>query len=262
MAFSGVEDHFRGVTVDSSTFATAQIEHFSAELVKSESIWREAGKRCIWFKIDNAQSELIPVLIKNGYDFHHAKPGGAMLKKWLSIDDRDNVPHYPFTFIGVGGLVIKDNQVLLVKERFALTSKWKLPGGHVDSGEDLGVAAVREVHEETGIETRELGVITFRHTHPHPQLNFPSHKCSDIYMIVLLTVDEVKEAVRQEAEIAAVQWHQIDKILASDDIHEHNKNYIREGVRRLADNTTIKLEKEDSNFNGIPRQMSIYRITN
>ena len=29
-----------------------------------------------------------------------------------------------------------------------------------------------------------------------------------------------------------------------------------------ADNTTIKLEKEDSNFNGIPRQMSIYRITN
>ena len=52
-------------------------------------------------------------------------------------------------------------------------------------------------------------------------------------MIVLLTVDEVKEAVRQEAEIAAVQWHQIDTILASDDIHEHNKNYIREGVRRL-----------------------------
>ena len=34
MAFLGVEDHFRGVTVDSSTFATAQIEHFSAELVK------------------------------------------------------------------------------------------------------------------------------------------------------------------------------------------------------------------------------------
>ena len=71
------------------------------EFFQSESIWRDAGKRCIWFKIDNAQSQLIPVLIQNGYDFHHAKPGGAMLKKWLPLNERDNVPHYPFTFIGL-----------------------------------------------------------------------------------------------------------------------------------------------------------------
>ena len=69
--------------------------------------------------------------------------------------------------------MIKDNKVLLVKERFAISGKWKLPGGHADSGEDLGEAAVREVFEETGIRAKELGLITFRHTHPHPQLNFP-----------------------------------------------------------------------------------------
>ena len=78
-----------------------------------------------------------------------------------------------YEILGVGGLVIKDNKVLLVKERFAISGKWKLPGGHADSGEDLGEAAVREVFEETGIRAKELGLITFRHTHPHPQLNFP-----------------------------------------------------------------------------------------
>ena len=91
-------------------------------------------------------------------------------KSWLL-----NFKINPLTFniLGVGGLVIKDNKVLLVKERFAISGKWKLPGGHADSGEDLGEAAVREVFEETGIRAKELGLITFRHTHPHPQLNFP-----------------------------------------------------------------------------------------
>ena len=50
---------------------------------------------------------------------------------------------------------------------------------------------------------------------------------------MLLTPRKVENPNREEAEIAAVEWHSIDKILQSDDIHEHNKNYIREGVKRL-----------------------------
>lgn len=262
MAFQGEEDHFKGVTIESNSFTQQQVDDFEQELKKSEEIWRSNGKRCIWFRIYNEHAKLIPILIQGGYDFHHAKPGHAMVKKWLPDNEKDNVPHFPFTFIGVGGLVIKDSKVLLVKERFAISGKWKLPGGHADSGEDLGEAAVREVFEETGIRAKELGLITFRHTHPHPQLNFPSHKCSDIYSIVLLTVDEVTEAVREEAEIAAVQWHDIDEILNSEDIHEHNKNFIREGVKSLANGSLIKLQKEDFNFRGISRPMSVYRISN
>ena len=64
-------------------------------------------------------------------------------------------------------MVIKGDEVLMVKERFGMTS-WKLPGGHADPKEDLDVAAIREVKEETGISTASVGIVTLRHTHNLP----------------------------------------------------------------------------------------------
>ena len=37
----------------------------------------------------------------------------------------------------------------------------------------MGIAASREVKEETGIDAKPLGLVTLRHTHPHPELSFP-----------------------------------------------------------------------------------------
>ena len=51
-------------------------------------------------------------------------------------------------------LIDKDQRVLLTRRSDSLNffrRAWVLPGGHVDPGEDLEEAALRELHEECGI---------------------------------------------------------------------------------------------------------------
>lgn len=65
--------------------------------------------------------------------------------------------------LGVSTLVRLEGRVLLVKRaRQPLQGYWSLPGGHVEGGELLAEAAVREVREETGItidEPRQIDLI-------------------------------------------------------------------------------------------------------
>lgn len=57
------------------------------------------------------------------------------------------------TLLGVRILVLRDNQVLLIRHR-AGSSPWALPGGGVESQERWIEAARREVYEEAGIDVQ------------------------------------------------------------------------------------------------------------
>ncbi len=57
--------------------------------------------------------------------------------------------------VGVGALVIKDGQVLMIKRgKPPGKDMWAIPGGLVELGETLQQAAEREVREETGLRVR------------------------------------------------------------------------------------------------------------
>jgi len=63
---------------------------------------------------------------------------------------------------GCGGLIIQDNNVLLMKRTQAkyFDRIWSNPGGKIDEGETPKEALLREMKEELGIEVgiiRELG---------------------------------------------------------------------------------------------------------
>ncbi len=64
------------------------------------------------------------------------------------------------TTIVVGLLQLEDS-VLFVKQAYG-GHFWTLPGGVVEPGETLTDAAVREVREETGLETRVQGLVSVR----------------------------------------------------------------------------------------------------
>ncbi|HXZ37540.1 MAG TPA: NUDIX hydrolase [Thermodesulfobacteriota bacterium] len=66
-------------------------------------------------------------------------------------------PDHPI--VGVGGIIFKGDQVLLIKRgKEPGLGQWSIPGGVVHTGETLKEAVVREVFEETHLEVEVLAL--------------------------------------------------------------------------------------------------------
>ena len=62
---------------------------------------------------------------------------------------------YKSSKLTVDGVILKDNKILLIKrENQPFKGKWALPGGFIEYGEKTEDAVLREVLEETGLETK------------------------------------------------------------------------------------------------------------
>lgn len=65
--------------------------------------------------------------------------------------------------ISVGGVVKKNNTILLVKHNYGPTKgKWDFPRGYVELGESLEDAIIREVYEETSINSKPINISGIR----------------------------------------------------------------------------------------------------
>jgi len=62
--------------------------------------------------------------------------------------------------VGVGGVVIEDGRVLLIRRGTEpLLGQWSIPGGTLELGETLMEGTARELKEETGLEVTVLDMI-------------------------------------------------------------------------------------------------------
>lgn len=64
-----------------------------------------------------------------------------------------------FPKLGVSACVWRDGRVLLAQRAKPPIGIWALPGGHVEAGETLVVAAQRELMEETGLSAEITGLV-------------------------------------------------------------------------------------------------------
>jgi 8-oxo-dGTP pyrophosphatase MutT (NUDIX family) len=105
--------------------------------------------------------------------------------------------------IAAGGLVQNSKgEILLIYRR----GFWDLPKGKLDAGELIPKCAVREVREETGIQTLELGpfICTTTHHYFDKWINKDAEKHTHWY--AMLSLENETLVPQTEEDIEKIEW--------------------------------------------------------
>lgn len=144
-------------------------------------------------------------------------------------------PTGPFT-IGVGGVVIDREKVLLVKLTYGHKG-WILPGGYVKSTETIGQAVKREVREETGLDVEPTQIVSVRS-------RTDQGKC-DIYVAFLVKImgGELKP---DREEISDLKYFTLEEMKARSDVPKLNARIAKRALERDAPRFSLTEYRPDS----------------
>jgi 8-oxo-dGTP diphosphatase len=111
--------------------------------------------------------------------------------------------------IPVAVAIVRDEEGRVLLGRRADNGLWSLPGGHVEAGETVAEAAVRETFEETGLQVRvdqAFGV----YSRPHPYyLDRGTHP-----VVVAFRCSRVGGELRLSDETTELAWFAPDDLPA------------------------------------------------
>ncbi|MEE2735396.1 MAG: NUDIX domain-containing protein [Pseudomonadota bacterium] len=215
-------NRFGGVLINPSSLPSETVD-FTNQLENSLEEWKKEKFLSVWLEIPISKSRLIPLAVDLGFEFHHSNENYLMMTN--KLEENTFIPPYATHYIGAGGVVINaKDELLVVSERYRGSEKspfiYKLPGGTLLEGEHLAEGLVREVKEETGIDTEFEYLICFRHWHGY------KHGKSDIYFVCRLH-PLTHHITRQEAEIADCRWMSIRDYLLTKQVSEFNKRIVK-----------------------------------
>src|SRR5262249_52831835 len=109
--------------------------------------------------------------------------------------------------IAAGGIVINDGKILLVRYRAGGGTYLVAPGGAIEDGESLAVAAQREVEEETGIKCAARAPVIIEN------IRATRYQMVKIwYLCDYISGDPIKTISAEEEGIIEVGWYTNDEL--------------------------------------------------
>ncbi|WP_289054762.1 NUDIX hydrolase N-terminal domain-containing protein [uncultured Carboxylicivirga sp.] len=132
----------------------------------------------------------------------------AIANKPIEAIDKFYLPpkEYPTPKVDVRALILNEkDEVLLAKEM--MDGKWSIPGGWADIGHSPSEVVVKEVKEETGLESKVERVLAIydKRCHPHPPQPWY------VYKIMFLCKSTGGE-LRGNFDIEEANWFALDKL--------------------------------------------------
>lgn len=214
-------DRFGGLIMDQDALPT-DANSFGERLKLSIDAWTRQGFPVVWVTIPLTNAALIPIAAAHNFQFHHSSETELTMISRLTPDAY--VPPYATHYIGAGGVVINEqDELLVVSEKFRRDKSrpyYKLPGGALNPGEHLVDGVIREVFEETGVRAEFETLACFRHMHGY------RFNKSDIYFISRLR-PLTHEITVDETEIDESIWMPIDEYLTSEFVGHFNRQIVR-----------------------------------
>jgi len=210
-------DRFGGAILSSEKLPV--LSDYKNILENTISELRNNGIKLLWLFLPIDRSDLVELSVNAGFTYHHADAQGIQLT--LPLVPGAFIPGYATHYLGAGGVLVDDeNRILVIQEKHHIRRHYKLPGGALDPNEHIADAVVREVREETGIESEFISLNCFRHWHGY------RYGKSDIYFVCRLKPLS-HDITLDPSEIAEALWMPLDEYLNHPDTHPFNIKIVK-----------------------------------
>lgn len=135
-------------------------------------------------------------------------------------------PTYPKGIeVAVGPFIINEKQQLLLFRSPKWKDEWLVPGGHVEVGESLQDAVVRETMEELGVEIEVIDLFNVGESFVSP----PEFKRNAHFVFIDFVAKLKSDNFTFNDEISDYKWFDLDEAIQNPEV----KDTCRRAIKKL-----------------------------